>query len=181
MTTSTQPPIYGLLAEYDSVRDVFRACERVRDAGYTQWDSHTPFPVHNLDKAMGLKPTILPWIVLAMGLTGACAGFGLQWWVSEFAYPVVISGKPLFSWPAFIPITFEIMVLLSALGCVFGMLGLIKLPQLYHSLFNSDRFEAFSDDKFFISIEAVDPKFDIEATASLLKELGATHVETVQE
>lgn len=173
--------LYGLLAEYDSASAVYHACEQVRDAGFSRWDSHTPFPVHNLHKAMGLKPSRLPWIVLAMGLLGAGGGFLLQAWVATDAYALVISGKPFLSWPAFIPITFELMVLFAAAGAVFGMFGMNKIPQLYHPLFNSKRFERFSDDKFFISIEAEDPLFDEEETAKLLEKTGASHVETVRE
>jgi hypothetical protein len=171
---------FGILAEFETAADIYHACEQVRDAGYTVWDSHTPFPVHNLERAMGLKPSKLPWIVLAMGLTGAGSGLLLQWWVSAVAYPVVIAGKPYFSWPAFVPIIFELMVLFSAFGAVIGMLGINRLPHLYHPLFRSRRFEHFSDDRFFISIERVDPKYDREQTAELLRSLGAKHVEIVE-
>ena len=113
-------PYYGILAEFATPADLYHACERVRDAGFTRWDAHTPFPVHGLDRAIGLRRSPLPWIVLVMGLTGAALGFVLQWWVHTSAYPLVISGKPFFSWPAFIPITFEVGVLFGALGAVFG-------------------------------------------------------------
>ncbi len=172
-------PHFGVLAEFESAAAIYHACEGVRDQGYTRWDAHTPFPVHGLDKAMGLPPTKLPWIVLGMGLTGASAGMLLQWWTSARDYPLIVAGKPLFSWQAFVPIMFELMVLFSALGCLFGMLGLCKLPQLYHSLFRSRRFQQVTDDRFFISIEAADPKFHHEETSSLLRGLGATHVELV--
>ena len=172
-------PYYGILAEFVTPADLYHACERVRDAGFTRWDAHSPFPVHGLEGAMGLRRSPLPWIVLVMGLTGAVFGFGLQWWVHASAYPLVISGKPFFSWPAFIPITFELAVLFGALGAVFGMLGLNQLPTLHHPLFASRAFERASDDAFFISIEARDPRFDTESAAALLRELGATHVEVV--
>ncbi len=107
--SSRRGPYYGILAEFATPADLYHACERVRDAGFTRWDAHTPFPVHGLDKAMGLRRSPLPWIVLVMALTGAALGFGLQWWVHASAYPLVISGKPYFSWPAFIPITFEVV------------------------------------------------------------------------
>ncbi|MCB9555418.1 MAG: DUF3341 domain-containing protein [Deltaproteobacteria bacterium] len=173
--------LYGALAEFDTTASLFSACEQIRDAGFKKWDSHTPFPVHNLDKAMGLPASILPWLVFVMGLTGAGAGLLLQWWTSAVNYPLVISGKPLFSWQAFVPICFELMVLFCALGAVFGMFHLNRLPQLYHSLFRSERFARVTDDKFFISIEAVDPKFDKLDTVELLKKVGATHVELVEE
>lgn len=171
---------YGALAEFDSPAAIYQACEKVRDAGFKRWDAHTPFPVHGLDLAMGLGPSRVPWIVLACGLTGALGGFYLQTWVSTQAYRMVISGKPFWSWPAYIPITFELGVLFGALGAVFGMLALNQLPQLYHSLFRSQRFERASDDKFFISIEAADAKFDATETLTFLKSLGATHVELVE-
>lgn len=172
--------IYGVLAQFETPRDIFHACENVRDAGFKKWDAHTPFPVHGLDGAMGLRRSKLPFIVLVMALTGAALAFGLQVWVSVEAQPIVIAGKPLFSWPAFVPVTFELAVLFGALGALFGMLGLNKLPQHYHSLFRSERFERVTDDKFFISIEAADPKFDVDGTTRLLESLGATHVEVVE-
>lgn len=173
-------PCYGVLAEFASPGDLYRACERVRDAGFTRWDAHTPFPVHGLERAMGLQRSPLPWIVLAMGLLGAAAGFGLQWWVHAIAYPLVISGKPFFAWPAFIPITFEVGILFAALGAVFGMLGLNRLPMHYHPLFRSRVFERASDDAFFISIESWDPHFDPSSTKQLLESLGARSVELVE-
>ena len=173
-------PYYGILAEFATPRDLFHACERVRDAGFTKWDAHTPFPVHGLEKAMGLPRSLLPWIVLGMALLGAAAGFGLQVWVHMVAYPLVISGKPFFSWPAFIPITFEVSVLFAAFGAVFGMLALNRLPMHHHPLFRSRLFEQVTDNAFFISIESWDPQFDPTATGKLLQSLGARSVELVE-
>ncbi len=173
-------PYYGVLAEFASPADLYRACERVRDAGFTRWDAHTPFPVHGLSKAMGLRRSTLPWIVLVMALLGAALGFILQWWVHTSAYPLVISGKPFFTWPAFIPITFEVSVLFGSLGAVFGMLGLNRLPMHHHPLFKSKVFERASDDGFFISIESWDARFDPSGTATLLQSLGARSVELLE-
>jgi hypothetical protein len=173
-------PYYGILGEFATPADLYRACERVRDAGFTRWDAHSPFPVHGLDKAMGLRRSPLAWIVLVMGLLGAAGGFGLQWWVHASAQPLVISGKPYYTWPAFIPITFELGVLFASLGAVLGMLGLNRLPMLYHPLFRSKVFERVSDDAFFISIESWDPRFDPSATGKLLESLGARSVELVE-
>jgi len=173
-------PYFGVLAEFVTPGDLYHACERVRDAGYTRWDAHTPFPVHGLERAMGLRRSPLPWIVLVMGLTGASLGFLLQWWVHSRAYPLVISGKPYVAWPAYIPITFELGVLFAALGAVFGMLGLNRLPMHYHPLFRSKVFELVSDDAFFISIESWDPRFDASATGKLLESLGARSIELVE-
>ena len=173
-------PYYGILAEFATPAELYHACERVRDAGFTRWDAHSPFPVHGLSRAMGLRRSTLPWIVLVMALTGAALGFILQWWVHTTAYPLVISGKPFFTWPAFIPVTFEVSVLFGALGAVFGMLGLNRLPMHHHPLFKSKVFERASDDAFFISIESWDPRFDPSATATLLKSLGARSVELLE-
>jgi hypothetical protein len=178
---TTEPKVYGLLAEFETPAGVYHACEGVRDAGFTQWDSLTPFPVHGLDKAMGLKRSPLPWIVLVLGLTGAAGAMFLQWWVGTQAYAMVISGKPLFAWQASIPITFELGVLFGALGSVFGLLHLCRLPQHHHPLFSSTRFERVTDDRFFIAIEANDPKYDAAGTRELLVKLGATAVEVVED
>ncbi len=170
---------FGVLAEFSSPADLYHACEGVRDAGYTRWDAHTPFPIHGLDRAMGLKASRLPWVVLVMALGGALAGIGLQGWVSTTAYPLVISGKPFFSWPAFIPVTFELSVLGGALGAVFGMFAMNQLPTWYHPLFSKSSFERMSDDGFFLSIESWDPRFETDRTVELLRRLGAKEVELV--
>ena len=145
-------PCYGLLARFATPADLYRACEGVRDAGFTRWDAHTPFPVHGLDRAMGLRRSPLPWIVLVMGLVGVGLGFLLQWWVHAGAYPLVISGKPYAAWPAYVPIAFEVGVLFAALGAVLGMLGLNRLPMHHHPLFQSQVFERVTDDAFFLSL-----------------------------
>jgi hypothetical protein len=173
--------LYGVLAEFPNPKALFDACEQVRDQGFRNWDAHTPYPVHGLDGAMGLAPSSVPWIALVSGLSGAAGGFLLQTWVSVSAWPLVISGKPLFSWQAFVPVTFECGVLAAALGAIVGMLYLNRLPMHHNPLFESSRFEAASDDKFFISIEATDPSFDADQTGSFLQGLGASHVELVKE
>ncbi|HET9300261.1 MAG TPA: DUF3341 domain-containing protein [Candidatus Polarisedimenticolaceae bacterium] len=172
-------PCFGVLAQFRDPAALTRACQAVRDAGFTKWDAHSPFPVHGLDGAMGLKRSILPGIIFVAAMLGAVGALALQGWTSAVDYPLVISGKPLFSWQAFVPIIFELAVLCGALAAVFGMLGLNQLPTLYHPLFASRAFERASDDGFFISIEAWDPKFDVERNAAFLRELGATHVEVV--
>ena len=174
-------PTYGLLAEFDSPASLMHACEQVRDAGYQKWDAHTPFPVHGLDKAMGLKRSKVPLLAFAGAMVGAAAGMGLQWWTSTIDYPLVIAGKPLFSWQAYVPVTFELAVWFGALGAIGGMLHFNKLPRLYHFLFRSKRFERVTDDAFFISIEAADPSFDAEGTRQFLAEIGARHIEAVEE
>jgi hypothetical protein len=171
---------FGVLAEFTTPAEVYAACEKIRDAGFRRWDAHTPFPVHGLDRAMGLRRSPLPWIILVAGLTGAGLGFLLQWWVHVDAYPLVISGKPYNAWPAFIPITFELGVLFASLGALFGMLGLNRLPMHYHPLFKSKVFDRVTDDAFFISIESWDPRFDATATRTLLESAGARGVELLE-
>jgi hypothetical protein len=171
---------FGLLAEFSTPRDVYHACEKVRDAGYTKWDAHVPFPVHGLEKAMGLPVSPLPYIVFACGMVGVATALTLQWWTSTVAYPMVISGKPHFSWPAFVPIMFELGVLFGALGALLGMLAINQLPRHHHSLFSSERFSRASDDKFFISIDSTDPKYDEVGTLAFLKSLHPDHVERVE-
>jgi hypothetical protein len=178
--SGTSSGTWGVLAEFDSPAALLRAAERVRDAGFTSWDTHSPFPVHGLERAMGLKRSMVPLGVLVLGLGGAATGMGLQFWVSKYAYPLIVSGKPLFSWPAFVPIMFECGVLGGALGAVLGFLGLSRLPRHHHPLFNSRRFERVTDDRFFISIEAADPRFDAAETRRLLERAGALAVETVE-
>ena len=176
-----RPKSYGLLAQFEHPGALYKACEKVRDAGYSAWDAHTPFPVHGLEKAMGLKRSVVPWIVAIMGFSGAGLGFLLQYWTSAIDYPLIISGKPFNSYPAFVPVTFELGILLGSFGAVFGMLGLNKLPTLYHSLFNSERFARVTDDGFFISIEARDPNYDAQRTRKLLEDAGAVAVEEVED
>lgn len=171
---------WGLLAEFDTAYGVYHAAEKVRDAGFQQWDAHTPFAVHGLDDAMGLKPSKLPWITLVMGLTGLAFAVWLQTWVSTTEYPMVISGKPLNSLPAFVPLMFEFTILFAGLGTVFGMLFINRLPMYHHPLFSSERFDRVTDDKFFISIESTDSKFDAAQTADFLREIGAKHVEVIE-
>lgn len=179
-TTATKGTRWGVLAEFNTPGEILRACEKVRDAGFTKWDAHTPFPVHGLDGAMGLKLSFLPWIVLVVGLSGTATAIGLQYWVHNVAYELVISGKPFFAGPAYVPIIFELSVLFSAFAAVFGMLMINRLPMYNHPLFSSSRFEAVTDDKFFISIESQDPRFDAEKTSAFLREIGAAHVEFVE-
>jgi len=170
----------GILAEFDSPRTLQSACERIRDEGYRAWDAHTPYPVHGLERAMGLRRSRLPWIVLVSALTGAFTGMALQVWVHVFEYPVVIAGKPFFSWQAFIPVTFEMTILFGAVAALLGMLGLNKLPRHHNWLFESEGFERASDHRFFVSIDASDVRFDEDRTSELLHELGAVSIETVR-
>ena len=171
---------FGLLAEFNTPGELYRACEKVRDAGYTKWDAHAPFAVHGLEKAMGLPVSPLPYICFAAAMTGASGALLMQWWTSSKGYAMVISGKPFFSWPAYIPITFEVGVLFSALAALLGMFALNGLPRHSHSLFTSERFARATDDRFFISVESVDPQYDEGATRQFLESLRPAHVERVE-
>ena len=174
-------PIYGLMAEFDDVTTLVTAAERTTAAGYKQVDAFTPFPVHELFDALHAHDKRLPLMVLIGGITGAVAGFGLCYWVSVYAYPLNIGGRPFNSWPSFIPVTFEVTILLAAFTCVFGMLALNGLPMPYHPVFNVARFaERASQDGLFLAIEATDPNFDREKTRALLQELGAKEINEIE-
>lgn len=186
------PQLAAVLAEFETVDDVMHAARTIRDAGYTKWDVHSPFPIHGIDAAMGVKMTILPWLVLLGGLTGLTFGFVLTWWSNAShvptpfmsnlqGYQFLISGKPIWSLPANIPVMFETTVLFSALTAVFGMLILNKLPMHYNPLFKCDRFRRATDDRFFVVVDSRDPKFDAAGTAQLLESLNPVSLEKVED
>jgi len=170
----------GLLAEYDTPRAIFHACEQIRDAGFRRFDAYTPFPVHGLDKAMGLGPSYLPWLVLIAGITGATLAMWLMIWTSAYDYPLNIGGKPTFSIPAFIPITFEVTILFSGLTAVFGMFALNGMPTYHHPLFDVAKFAKATDDKFFVMIEKRDKRYDRESVKSFLNQTGAKSITVVE-
>jgi hypothetical protein len=172
--------VVGILAEFESSADLMLAAEKVRKDGYKHFDCHSPFPIHGMDEAMGLKRSPLGWMVGIMSLTGAGLALLLQWWTSAVAYPVVISGKPFFSWQAFFPVTFGIAVLFGAVTAVFGMFGLNKLPRLHHPVFYSENFGRFSEGAFFISIESTDEKFEENSTNQFLKGIGSLNTEVLK-
>ena len=184
--------LYGLLAEFETPAAIYEAAKQVHDAGYKWWDCHTPFPVHGLDKAMGVRPTILPVLVFLCGVTGTTIGFVLQWFTNAtnfdfwFLVPIrgydfLISGKPALSGAVYPIVMFELTVLLAAVGCVVLMLLLNGLPMLYHPLLKNDRFRRATDDRFFIVIEARDPEFYRRKTQTFLESLGPTVVEAVED
>lgn len=174
-------PLHGLLAEYDTPTQLILASRKVRDAGYKNWDTYTPFPVHGIDAAMGIKMTILPWLVLGAGLTGLTTAVVMQWWMNTWDYAWIISGKPLFSIPANVPVMFELTVLFSAITALVGMLVLNGLPHPSHPLDLKRRFARVTDDKFFLLIEARDPKFDELETRDLLQATSPVVLEDVPE
>ena len=184
--------IWGLMAEFDSASAIYEAAKRVKAEGYRWWDCHVPFPVHGLDKVMGIKPTILPILVFFGGLTGCVLGAALQWFtnaesfdfwlgVAVRGYDFMISGKPFASVPAWIPVVFELTILLSALGAVGWMLLLNGLPRLYHPTLKSARFARATDDRFFVVIEARDPQFARAKTEAFLESLDPLSIEALEE
>ncbi|MDQ4074990.1 MAG: DUF3341 domain-containing protein [Chloroflexota bacterium] len=172
--------IYGLVAEFDTPDELVEAAGLAYEAGYRNMDAYSPFPVHHLAEAMGFHRSHMPLITLIGGLIGAIIGYLMQYYISVLAYPLNVGGRPLVSWPAWIPVTFEMTVLFAAFGAVFGMLALNGLPQPYHPLFNVPRFSLASQDRFFLAIEATDPKFDFEQTWSFLESLGPDEISVVE-
>jgi len=155
-----QPPIYGLMAEFEDVQHLIEAARRTREAGYRHYDAYTPIPVEELAEVMHAHDNRLSWLVLAGGIIGLIAGYGLEYWTSVIDYPINVGGRPPHSWPAFIPPAFETTILGAALFCVLGMLALNGLPMPYHPVFNVPRFALSSRDRFFLCIEATDPIFE---------------------
>ncbi|HTA89572.1 MAG TPA: quinol:electron acceptor oxidoreductase subunit ActD [Polyangiaceae bacterium] len=177
----SEAPLHGLLAEYDTPPQLVQAAKKIRDAGFTKWDTYSPFAVHGIDDAMGIKMTVLPWFVLCAGLTGLATAITLQWWTNAVDYPWIISGKPMWSIPANVPIMFELTVLLSAITTLVGMLLLNNLPLPSHPLDQVRRFARVTDDKFFLMIQASDPKFDDVETRELLEATHPVAIEAVNE
>ncbi|MBO6513748.1 MAG: DUF3341 domain-containing protein [Phycisphaerales bacterium] len=173
--------VHGIVAEFNETPKVFHAAEMVRDAGYSNWDVHSPFPIHDIETAMGFKPTKLPMMAGAAAITGVSIGALLQWGTSYFLYPMVVQGKPYEAWEPFVPIMFELGILLTAFMCIFGMLALNGLPRFHHPLFSHDRFYKVSDDRFIICIESNDPKFDPSATRALLEKAGGKEIALIED
>lgn len=173
------PELHGLMAEFDNPTALVAGAEKARLAGYRQMDAYSPIPIEELSDALGLERTRLPKLVLLGGILGGLGGYGLQYWSQAIAYPLNIGGRPLHSWPQFIPVTFETTVLGAALSAFLGMWALNKLPQPYHPVFNVPEFARASTDRFFLCIEATDPRFDRAATETFLRglhPLGVTEV-----
>jgi hypothetical protein len=197
--STTLKRVHGYLAEFDNVQDLYHAAEHVRDAGYNRWDVHTPFPVHGMDKAMGNPRSILPKLVFCGGITGTTVAFILQtvtqtnFWRDQMGlgfiqeivetYPTIVQAKPTDIWtlPSFFPVMFELTILFSAFTTLFGLLALMGLPRWNHPLFASKRFAKFSDDGFFVCIEARDPKFSQDGTKALLEKIGGKNIELVED
>ena len=173
------PGLYGLIAEFEDPNALIAATQRAHQAGYRRMDAYSPYPIEELHEALGARHTRLPLIVLIGGLCGCLGGYALQYWVATMAYPLNVGGRPLHSWPAFIPITFECTILVAALSAVFGMLALNGLPMPYHPVFNVARFALASRNRFFLCIQARDPQFDLEETRRFLATLAPREVTAV--
>jgi hypothetical protein len=175
--------MHGYLAEFAGAAELYHAAEKVRDAGFRFWDCHSPFPIHGLDGAMGVKKSILSLFVLIGGALGTFTAVALQFGTQVILYPTVVQGKPanLFTIPAYFPVIFEMTVLFAAFTAILGCFALARLPRLHHPLFNSDNFQRFSDDAFFICIEARDPRFQREKTRAFLAEIGGQNIELVED
>lgn len=180
---NSEAPVYGIAAEFQSARDVYKAAQKFRDAGFKKWDVFSPFPIHGMDEAMGLRQSILGKFVFIGGLTGFLLAVAVQFGTSSFLYPLIVAGKPtnLFTVPAFFPIMFELTILLAAFTAVFGMLLMNGLPRFNHSMFNWERFKKVTEDKFFVAVEATDPKFQPTAIRELFESLGGTNVTLIHD
>ena len=177
---NTDTPFYGLMAEFDSAQALIDAANRVRGAGYTRADAYSPFPIHGLAEALGFRERHVAPIVLGAGITGALAGYGLEYWTQVIDFPMNVGGRPFHAWVSFIPPAFETTILFAAFSAAIGMLALNGLPRPYHPVFNVARFERASQDGFFLAIEASDPKFDAEATKQFLSSLHPREVVQVE-
>ncbi|HKG46008.1 MAG TPA: DUF3341 domain-containing protein [Pyrinomonadaceae bacterium] len=174
------PPLYGVMAEFENPTDLVAAAHHVYSLGYRRINGYSPYPIEELSEAIGFTKTSLPLIVFIGGVIGAFAGFFMQYWIEVIDYPINVGGKPYNSWPAFIPITFEMTVLCAAFAAVLGMLVLNKLPQPYHPVFNLPNFAMATRDRFFLAVEANDPKFNHSEVVDLLKSLNAVAVNDVE-
>jgi hypothetical protein len=174
------PPLYGVMAEFENPTDLVAAAQKVYSLGYRRINGYSPYPIEELSEAIGFTKTSLPLIVFIGGLIGGLSGFFMQYWIEVIDYPINVGGKPTNSWPAFIPITFEMTVLFAAFSAVLGMLILNKLPQPYHPVFNLPNFALATRDRFFLAIEANDAKFNHSEVVDLLKSLNAVAVSDVE-
>ncbi|MDT4965284.1 MAG: hypothetical protein QOJ64_21 [Acidobacteriota bacterium] len=176
----SKPPLYGLMAEFDQPTELVEAARRTYDAGFRRINGYSPYPIPELWEAIGFHKTRLPIIVLIGGIIGGLGGYFMMYYMEVIDYPLNVGGRPFHSWPAFLPITFETTVLCAALAAVFGMLALNKLPQPYHPVFNAERFALATRDRFFLVIEARDPKFDHDKTMEFMKSLNPKEVIDVE-
>ena len=178
---ATAPVSFGLMAEFDSAEELLTAATAVGKAGYTRTDAYSPFPIHGLAETLGFKEHLVPKIILAGGITGLLAGVGLEYYTQVIAYPMNIAGRPYWAWGAYIPPAFETTILFGSFAAVIGMLALNGLPRPYHPVFNAPHFDRASQDKFFLVIEASDPKFNLDSTRAFLTSLHPREVVEVED
>ena len=174
-------PVYGVMAEFQSPEELVRAARAARDAGYREMDAYSPAPIDGLGELVGAPKKKLPAIVFLGGLIGAVSGYSLQYWISAVNYPLNVGGRPYHSWPAFIPVTFELTILFAAFSSIIGMFALNGLPQPYHPVFNDPEFKRASRDRFFLCIEASDPQFDSEGVRHFLEALNPCEVTELEQ
>ena len=172
---------YGLVAEFTTAADTLRAAETVRDAGFTKWDVFTPFPVHGLDRAMGLKNSRVGWFAFLGGVAGYTTGMLMIWWMNASDYALIVGGKPMFSPHSAFPPSYELTILFGAFGAILGMLFLNRLPRLHHPLLKHKRFALATHDRFYVVIETADPKYSETETRKLLEAAGSKRIEMVEE
>ncbi len=176
----TKHAVHGMLAEFENPGALLEAARKMRAAGYSRFDCHSPFPIHGMDQAMGLKRSILGYIVAAVSFAAMIGGLTLQWYANAHDYPIVVAGKPFFSYQSYAPVGFGITVFCAGFATLIGMLALNGLPRLFHPVFYSDRFARVTDDGFFISLESEDPQFDTEKATAFLESIGGKNVEILQ-
>jgi hypothetical protein len=172
---------YGIIAEFETAAAIMHAAEKVRDSGFRKWDVFTPFPVHGMDRAMGLKNSKVGWFSFIGGATGYTSGMLMIWYLNAVDYAIPIGGKPMFSPHGAFPPSYELTILLGAFGAIFGMLFLNRLPRLHHPLLKHERFKLATHDRFFVVIETGDPKFSETETRALLESAGSKHIELVED
>ena len=172
---------YGMVAEFETTSDVLHAAIKVRDAGFRRWDVHTPFPIHGMDAAMGLKGSPVGWFTFFGGVSGYTTGMLMIWYMNGFDYKLIVGGKPLFSPFYSFPVSYELTILFGAFGTLIGMFLLNRLPRLYHPLLKNRRFALATHDRFYIVIETSDPKYSLTETRALLEASGSKHIEVVEE
>jgi Alternative complex III, ActD subunit len=179
LTESSKP--YGIVAEFTTAASILHAAELVKNAGFRRWDVYTPFPVHGMDKAMGLRNSKVGWFTFVGGVIGYASGMIMIWYMNAFDYPLVIGGKPMFSPYSAFPPSFELTILFGAFGSLIGMLFLNRLPRLYHPLLKNKRFSLVTHDRFYVVIECDDPKYSEVETRRMLEEAGSRHIEVVED
>jgi hypothetical protein len=176
---ATVPALYGLMAEFETPTELVNACKAAYAEGYRDMDAYSPFPIEEASEAIGFHKTAVPLVTLVGGLLGGLSGFALQYWINVISYPLNIGGKPYDSWPAFIVPTFEMTILFAGIVGMFGMFALNGLPQPYHPVFNVDRFSKVTRDRFFLCVEAADPKFDLTSTHQFMERLKPLSISEV--